>query len=268
MPHSILQLAEQLEAETFRIIQALPNAKWTDLGDCCVLHTGVPQALYNGIFLLRWKDAKSAQRRLLEVRDQFFADQLPFTVHQAEPCTPAPADLDPILSGLGGKAQAPAVIITGDLPTSPSLSLPPGYTMERVTTRAQVDSFCKMMTLVFELPEIFGTAFTRWYELYGTARSNPYQSYLYHHEGALVAIAANYLCLADPTLGTAMNFGVHPEHRKRKHGTVLIPHLIATLATRGAKRAITSGTPDGMRVYRKYNVKELGWCRRWEFLPA
>lgn len=261
----LLAKEEQMSAETFRMIEALPGAHWQDEPEVSWLKTDVPQALYNGVFLMRFKEEERARKTLTRLRDDFLAAELPFTVHQTQLSSPDQGVMDEILTQLGGKAQDIYAIFGGELPNTLSPP-PPTYQAERVSTQNQADLFCAMMTEVFSLSPIFESTFARWYRAYGTDESLPYQSYLYSFQGTPVGISAIYL-RKDETLGTAMNFGVLPAFRSQKHGTIIFPHIVQALRERGATHAVTSGTPAGMQVYRKYGVQEFGWCRRWEFFP-
>lgn len=273
---TVAESVETLERLGFELFGILPGAEIRDDGGAIYFRTGVKAPLCNGLFRLRW-DERDVERELDRYTAEFARDATPFIVHTFAATTPK--CLAAALERRGFLPEPAATMFTLDLDAGlEGGPLAPEMTLRRVATREDTERYIEVFLSGFQLPGPVADAFKSFFALYGCAPGKNFQSLLLCVEekpAAVVSILGardaagvrnGYPDLPDD-LCTMMSLTVAPWARGRFLGFRIAREAVKFARACGYRRLCTSGTPQGMGIYRRAPLKEVGTCRRWTWLP-
>ena len=260
----------------FELLGILPGAEIRPDSGATFIRTGVKISLFNGLFRIRWskEEARGAVDRYVS---EFSKEGTPFIVHTSALSTPN--DLGEILKSRGLESQPESTMFTLELGRVPELGpLPDALEVRRVSSWDEVDQYLHVFVDGFSLPPLIADAFRAFYRHYSFALEKTFQSIILFEGKAPVAIAS-ILGNRDATgtlgtfadlpsdLCTMMNLTVLPAARGRGHGLRVAAEAVKFAKSCGYKMLCTTGTPEGMAVYRKAPLQEVGKCQRWVWNP-
>ncbi len=267
---------ERMEAVGFETLVVLPEAKRIDLGGGFAVDSGRPVALFNGAFCIRWTEAEAASK-LDGLIDRFAARGLPFMVHQNSESTPR--SLGKLLESRGFVPEEESVLFSCELSSVPEF--PPiraGMRVESVDSLKRTEDFLKVFIEGFGLPASIAEPFNDYFLAYGFGPEKMVQSFVLYDLDRPVAIIST-VAHRDPTgqrvsydgisddACSVINLAVLPHHRGQGLGMSLAGYAVSQVKSWGYQRLLSTGSPDGMRLYRKCSIQEVGRGRRWTWTP-
>lgn len=273
---SVVESIETIERLGFELFGVLPGAEIRDDGGAIMFRTGVRVALCNGVFKIRW-DQSGMEREIERYAAEFASTGTPFMIHTTDASTPR--GIGEALKRRGFTPEHPATMFTLDL--APSLEgspLPAGMSIRRIATRADMRRYIEIFVAGFQLPEMIADVFKNFYDLYGFGPEKNYQSLLLSVDGKPAAIVSllgardaagvrrGYPDLPDD-LCTMMNLTVAPWARGRFLGFRIAREAVKFARACGYRRLCTTGTPQGMGIYRRAPLTEVGGAQRWTWQP-
>lgn len=273
----IVESIETIERLGFELFGILPGAMVRDDGGAIVIRTGVESALCNGVFRIRW-DEKDLEREIDRCVAEFARTGTPFMFHVSD--ASAPRGLARALERRGLHPGPEATMFAMEL--APSLEggpLPAGMSVRRVSTREDMERYIEVFLDGFRLPGLIADVFKEFFELYGSGPEKNFQSLLLELEARPAAIVSilgardaagvrnGYPDLPDD-LCTMMNLTVAPWARGRFLGFRIAREAVKFARACGYRRLSTTGTPEGMGIYRRAPLMEVGRARRWSWLPG
>lgn len=272
-------LAESVETAVrlgFELFGAIPGVDIRKDDNSILIRTGAKIDLCNGVFKIRWSD-QNAEREIDRYLTEFAKTGTPFLVHTTDLSTPH--NVGEILKRRGFKPQPVGTMFTLDFDALPGdAPLRDGLSCSRVTTKADIDRYLDIFVQGFALPPLIADIFRKFYENHGCAEEKTFQSLVMSEAGVPVAIISilgnrdvrgrlgeSREMPAD--LCTMMNLTVSPTARGRWLGTRMAREGVKFARACGYRRVCTSGTPDGMGIYRRAPLQEVGKCQRWSWNP-
>ena len=272
-------LAESVETAVrlgFELFGAIPGAEIRKDDHSILIRTGAKIDLCNGVFKVRWSD-QNAEQEIDRYVAEFAETGTPFLVHTTDLSTPH--NVGDLLKRRGFKPQPVATMFTLDFAALPGdVPLRDGLNCSRVATKSDIDRYIEIFIQGFALPPLIADIFRKFYEHYGCAEEKTFQSMVMSEGGTPVAIisilgnrdARGRLAGSQdlpPDLCTMMNLTVSPAAQGRWLGTRMAREGVKFARACGYRRVCTSGTPDGMSIYRRAPLQEVGKCQRWSWNP-
>lgn len=273
----VAESIETLERLGFELFGIVPGAEIRDDGGAIMIRTGVKVALCNGVFRVRW-DENGLEREIDRYVAEFARTETPFMIHTTDVSTPR--GIGEALKRRGFTPEPLATMFTLDLAASLEGSLlPPNMSIRRVATDADMRRYLEIFVAGFELPELIADIFKAFFDRYGFAPEKNYQSLLLSVDekpAAIVSILGardaagvrrGYPDLPDD-LCTMMNLTVAPWARGRFLGFRIAREAVKFARACGYRRLCTTGTPQGMGIYRRAPLTEVGSAQRWTWRPS
>lgn len=267
---------ERMEAIGFETLAVLPGAKRIDLGGGFAVDSGRFVALFNGAFCMRWTEAEAASK-LDGLIERFAARSLPFMVHQTSESTPK--TLGKLLESRGLVPEEESILFSCDLSTVPEFPpIPVAMRVENVDSLAKAEDFLKVFIEAFGLPSSIAGPFTDYFLAYGFGPEKMVQSFVLYdwdHPVAIVSTVAHrgpngkriaYDGISDDAC-SVLNLAVLPHRRGQGLGMSLAGYAVSQVKSWGYRKLLSTGSPAGMRLYRKCSIQEVGNGRRWTWTP-
>lgn len=252
----LIQAIEDNEAECFSTFKALAKASVLRTESETLIKTHANYWLFNGVFRPRPQNAERAVDRWI---DTF--GELPFGVflypHSTSP------ELEAAMTKRGFEPQHASTLVvfdSRDLDKLPVQTLEAKFQIRPVRNVEQFETYAQCWSTVFQAPAHILELFCNWSLAYGFDESLPLQNIAVMHDGRAVAIAMYYL---DSKLAGIYNIGVHPDFRRAGLGSQVTREIARLAQERGVRYLAGSATEDGLKVYRKANIREIGTARRW-----
>jgi ribosomal protein S18 acetylase RimI-like enzyme len=259
----LIQMTELLQTEAFATFSVIPGSVFHKNSDSSILMSGVNAALLNGIFDIRWNE-KTALKNLQFYKKEFQQKNLPFMVHVFPHSSPY--NLEVILQNEGFEKQSESTLFAVDLKSINSLKeLPKQYKIRQLSSQNDVYDYINVFRIGFELPEVFEKAFSDYFTHYGFGQEKPMQSLILSENNKPLAIMSILKTTNEnsPEYCTMMNLSVIPEARRRGLGAILASEGVRLTLKRGCTHLCTTGTPQGMLLYKKIHPQEIGKSSRW-----
>lgn len=256
----IRRAIEDNEAECFLTLQALGEKIQVEKSESStLLTTFINYWLFNGVFRARVKPS-DCDRMVKAWKDHYQARGLPFAVflyaHSTFP------DLEDVLQKNEFVCHKSTTVIfdSENLNTFNVPALNAEFQQIAIRDLKQFEAYSKCWADVFQVPPEIQKPFNEWSTHYGFDESLPLQNIAIMHGNRAAAIAMYYL---DSKIAGIYNIGVHPDFRRRGLGIHIAKQIAELARARGVRYLAGNGTEEGMHVYRKAGVREIGVTQRW-----
>jgi GNAT superfamily N-acetyltransferase len=260
-PADLLLAIESNEAECLATFECLPSAGVQRTPQFTRVWTRQPFWLFNGYFKIRL-EANSAEKEIAKWRESFEQDRIPFGVF----CHPAslPSSLPELLLEHGFKRESELAVVVFDsdhLMAIKNLELPKGFEVQGVRSADQYQIFFDGFSSVFGLPRSLGEFWKSWGQAYGFGEDLPLQNIMILKDGKAVAMAMYFLHAG---VAGIYGVGVVPQFRNQGLGTFIAKAIADGARARGVRYLAGTGSDEGMQVYRKAKIEEIGKAQRWK----
>lgn len=242
------------KAETFAAFGSLPEIKVARHPDCVVLDGGIEFFLFNGVFSSNFKP-RAAQKRVAEISAPFESRKHTLTWWLSS--TTAPNDeLKTALEAHGYKRGAASTDVAFDLKGF-EMPLPKikGLEISRVDNQEDLTGWMDCFFRTFSFPKDGVDLYARWARAYGFDKSLSCQNLLAKAEGKPVATAT---VVFSSGIAGIYSIGVPTEERGKSYGTAISIAAADFAKNQGYRYVVGTGSDEGMQVYRKANIFELG----------
>lgn len=273
----VVESIETLERLGFELLHVLPEAEIRDDGGAVMIRTGAKAALCNGVFRIRW-DSGSMEREIDRYLAEFARTATPFMIHTTDVSTPP--GLGEALKRRGFTPEPLATMFTLELdPALEGSPLPAGMSVRRISSNEDLARYIEIFVSGFELPGLIADVFKSFFDRHGFGQEKNFQSLLLSVDekpAAIVSILGardatgirrGYPDLPDD-LCTMMNLTVAPWARGRFLGFRIARAAVSFARACGYRRLCTTGTPQGMGIYRRAPLTEIGNAQRWTWRPS
>jgi ribosomal protein S18 acetylase RimI-like enzyme len=256
---------QENEAEYFATFQTLGGFVEIQRGqDATLLSTGVDFWLFNGVFKPRLRLATAAAQ-LDEWIRHFEMKKVPFGIFLYPP--EKNPEMEEILKAKGFTPLSEShltVFDTKKMADEKTEPLSAAYTVLEIRNAKQYEGFAQCWAKAFQVPDAFREIFTRFAESYGFDAHLPAQSLAIMHGDRAVAIASYFL---DTKVAGLYNIAVDSDFRRQGLGAQITAEIAKRAQKSGLRYLAGIGSVEGMRIYRKFGIHEVGVCRRWYYLP-
>ncbi len=267
-----VELIENLERLSFELLQLLEESETVRTDRWIRICSNTPIALFNGVFNFRC-GSDQARDELKKHIDYFGQKKLPFTLHLSD--ASEPKEIDRLLLELGFKPNPKSTAFEIDLET---IQLPTSDSskpkIKRVTNGSELDDYIRVFIEGFSLPPEIATVFKKVLDRSGYDEGAQLQSFVMYEDQVPVAIGSilrnrrsngkpGFSADMDDRYCTMINLAVSPSYRSKGLGIVMAKELVRMARLYGCTMLGTTGTPEGMHVYRKAHPLVVGQAQRW-----
>lgn len=250
---STAALAAAIEDNALALSQSFGRSPYVDLHDepgLVWFATGVPFATFNGVVRTRLSGQEAAGR-VDEMIDYFSARNLP--MHWLVGASTQPANLGHLLQARGLFLSSNQMAMAVDLALVPDEDAePPGLQIRPVADVPGLESWLRVFSAGFELPDFVGEAFA---DLYAWCLEQPLP--LYHHvawlEGEPVACSSLFLAAG---VGGIHNVVTLPRARRRGIGTAITLAPLRQARALDYRAATLFSSQRGYDLYRRLGFEE------------
>lgn len=258
-----IRAIEDNEAEYFQTLRALgPQVEIEKQGSGTLLATHVDFWLFNGVFRPRI-DPANPEATVGRWIDYFRARKLPFGVFLFPP--ERNERTEDILRKKGFSTQGESHLVIFDTDSASQnevATLSAKYTVRDVQNKADFEKFTRCWAEAFKVPDAFRSVFVSWAEAYGFNERLPARSLAILDGDRAVAIASYYI---DSKVAGLYNIAVDSDYRRLGLGVQITLEIAKRARRSGVRYLCGTGSMEGMRVYRKFGIREVGTSRRWIF---
>ncbi len=215
--------------------------------------TDVSFPFFNNVFNARLPQ-ESVESAVEETADRFRQRDVP-AFWWTGPAT-RPGDLGRHLEAAGWERalQAPAMAL--DLATMNEATSPPGgLTVEEVVDRHGLQAWCRVMTPIYQFPDVGAEAWYRMLASLGLGSDRPLRHFLARLDGKPVATASLYFGAGVAGISSVATL---PEHRGRGVGRALTVAVLQQAKQAGWRFATLFSSVMGRAMYERIGFQQHG----------
>jgi GNAT superfamily N-acetyltransferase len=250
-PSVLIRAIEANAIEGCKAWQGWPGLELHEEPDMNWTLTKIPFALFNNVFRVRVAP-DNIQASIEAVLARVKGRNVPM-LWWVGPST-QPADLATHLVARGLLFAGSSVGMAVDLlALNPSLSTPPGLSIEEVDSTETFGAWCRVMTSVYEFPDFAARA---WFDMHfslGLGRQQPWRHFLARLDGKPVATAS--LFLGAGVAGIA-NVATLPEARQQGIGAAITLAPLREARRLGYRIGTLFATETAKEMYRNLGFRE------------
>jgi len=256
---SMASAATAVEANLFSFFKHLsnwPHVEVHDDDECCWTISALPYPLFNSVMRARVDDRRLDG--LIEARMQSCRDRRVPMLWWTGPST-TPRDLGDRLGACGFLIE-PAFGMTAQLDTDRLINSVSGsdpamrIAIERVSDRATLDTWSRVLCEGFGAPLAFGHAFAEMAEAIGLDGDSPFRHYLAAINGDPVATCSLFF---GGGVAGIYDVSTLPDRRRSGIGAAITRHAMHEAREAGYRVAILHASHLGLGVYRSLGFEMI-----------